>query len=52
MEEKESLSIRAKPNIKEDEKMPYGPITMLYAMWHASVELEGYGQQGWLVLVG
>lgn len=29
-----------------DDKSPYGPITMLYAMWHASAELEGYGQQG------
>ena len=25
---------------------PFGPITMLYSMWHASTELEGYGQQG------
>lgn len=29
-----------------DEKTPFGPVTMLYAMWHASAELEGYGQQG------
>ncbi|OCF44930.1 ubiquitin carboxyl-terminal hydrolase 22/27/51 [Kwoniella heveanensis CBS 569] len=28
-----------------EDKSPYGPITMLYAMWHASAELEGYGQQ-------
>ncbi|WWD21030.1 hypothetical protein CI109_105511 [Kwoniella shandongensis] len=28
-----------------DDKSPFGPITMLYAMWHASAELEGYGQQ-------
>lgn len=27
------------------DKSPFGPITMLYAMWHASAELEGYGQQ-------
>ncbi|ODN82055.1 hypothetical protein, variant [Cryptococcus amylolentus CBS 6039] len=29
---------------KED-KSPFGPITMLYSMWHASTELEGHGQQ-------
>lgn len=29
-----------------EDKSPYGPITMLYSMWHASTELEGYGQQG------
>lgn len=29
-----------------EDKAPFGPITMLYAMWHASAELEGYGQQG------
>jgi ubiquitin carboxyl-terminal hydrolase 22/27/51 len=29
-----------------DERSPFGPITMLYSMWHASTELEGYGQQG------
>ncbi|KIS00120.1 ubiquitin carboxyl-terminal hydrolase 22/27/51 [Cryptococcus deuterogattii 2001/935-1] len=28
-----------------EDKSPFGPITMLYAMWHASTELEGYGQQ-------
>ena len=28
------------------DKSPFGPITMLYSMWHASAELEGYGQQG------
>lgn len=31
-----------------DDKSPFGPVTMLYAMWHASAELEGYGQQGQL----
>lgn len=29
-----------------EDKSPWGPITMLWAMWHASAELEGYGQQG------
>lgn len=29
-----------------EDKSPFGPVTMLYAMWHASAELEGYGQQG------
>ena len=29
-----------------EDRSPWGPITMLYTMWHASAELEGYGQQG------
>jgi ubiquitin carboxyl-terminal hydrolase 22/27/51 len=29
-----------------EDKSPFGPVTMLYAMWHASAELEGHGQQG------
>nr|XP_019009672.1 ubiquitin carboxyl-terminal hydrolase 22/27/51 [Kwoniella pini CBS 10737]OCF48453.1 ubiquitin carboxyl-terminal hydrolase 22/27/51 [Kwoniella pini CBS 10737] len=36
---------RAFEEFYNEDKSPYGPITMLYAMWHASAELEGYGQQ-------
>ncbi|KAK8843445.1 hypothetical protein IAR55_007102 [Kwoniella newhampshirensis] len=36
---------RAFEEFYNDDKSPFGPITMLYAMWHASAELEGYGQQ-------
>ncbi|RXK37144.1 ubiquitin carboxyl-terminal hydrolase 22/27/51 [Tremella mesenterica] len=36
---------RAFEEFHADDKSPYGPVTMLYAMWHASAELEGYGQQ-------
>nr|ODN88609.1 ubiquitin carboxyl-terminal hydrolase 22/27/51 [Cryptococcus depauperatus CBS 7841] len=28
-----------------EDKSPFGPVTMLWAMWHTSTELEGYGQQ-------
>lgn len=37
---------RAFEEFYQDDSSPFGPITMLYAMWHASTELEGYGQQG------
>lgn len=37
---------RAFEEFYQDDSSPYGPVTMLYAMWHASTELEGYGQQG------
>ncbi|KAK1922440.1 ubiquitin specific protease [Papiliotrema laurentii] len=36
---------RAFEEFYNEDKSPYGPITMLYSMWHASAELEGYGQQ-------
>ncbi|ORY29156.1 hypothetical protein BCR39DRAFT_481921 [Naematelia encephala] len=36
---------RAFEEFHSEDKSPYGPITMLYAMWHASAELEGHGQQ-------
>ncbi|ORX38918.1 putative ubiquitin specific protease [Kockovaella imperatae] len=36
---------RAFEEFHNHDKAPFGPITMLYAMWHASAELEGYGQQ-------
>ncbi|OCF60293.1 ubiquitin carboxyl-terminal hydrolase 22/27/51 [Kwoniella mangroviensis CBS 10435] len=36
---------RAFEEFYNEDNSPYGPITMLYAMWHASAELEGYGQQ-------
>ncbi|KAL7421461.1 hypothetical protein Q5752_004348 [Cryptotrichosporon argae] len=36
---------RAFEEFYSQDKSPFGPITMLYAMWHASAELEGYGQQ-------
>ncbi|WVR09196.1 hypothetical protein IAU60_006258 [Kwoniella sp. DSM 27419] len=36
---------RAFEEFYNEDKSPYGPITMLYAMWHASAELEGHGQQ-------
>lgn len=36
---------RAFDEFYSDDTTPFGPITMLYAMWHASSELEGHGQQ-------
>lgn len=36
---------RAFDEFYNDDTSPFGPITMLYAMWHASSELEGHGQQ-------
>ncbi|GMK59308.1 hypothetical protein CspeluHIS016_0703230 [Cutaneotrichosporon spelunceum] len=36
---------RAFEEFYADDSSPFGPITMLYSMWHASSELEGYGQQ-------
>ncbi|RSH95407.1 hypothetical protein EHS25_000494 [Saitozyma podzolica] len=36
---------RAFEEFYNDDKSPFGPVTMLYSMWHASAELEGYGQQ-------
>jgi len=40
-----TMSLADKKFHSED-RSPWGPITMLYTMWHASAELEGYGQQG------
>jgi ubiquitin carboxyl-terminal hydrolase 22/27/51 len=37
---------KLKEQFYNEDKSPFGPITMLYTMWHASAELEGYGQQG------
>ncbi|WVQ81646.1 hypothetical protein IAT38_003771 [Cryptococcus sp. DSM 104549] len=36
---------RAFEEFYNEDKSPFGPVTMLYAMWHASAELEGHGQQ-------
>ncbi|WWC91368.1 uncharacterized protein L201_006311 [Kwoniella dendrophila CBS 6074] len=36
---------RAFEEFYKEDTSPFGPITMLYSMWHASAELEGYGQQ-------
>ncbi|KAI9636491.1 uncharacterized protein MKK02DRAFT_37170 [Dioszegia hungarica] len=36
---------RAFEEFHREDASPFGPITMLYAMWHASGELEGHGQQ-------
>ncbi|KAL1406081.1 hypothetical protein Q8F55_007764 [Vanrija albida] len=36
---------RAFEEFHNDDTSPFGPVTMLYSMWHASAELEGYGQQ-------
>jgi ubiquitin carboxyl-terminal hydrolase 22/27/51 len=36
---------RAFDEFYSDDTTPFGPVTMLYSMWHASTELEGHGQQ-------
>lgn len=43
---------RAFEEFHNDDTSPFGPVTMLYSMWHASAELEGYGQQGEPSLMG
>jgi len=40
---------RANQQFHSENRSPWGPITMLYTMWHASAELEGYGQQGTII---